>query len=127
MRANRSVSGTEIRFRRALWAEGARGFRRGERLPGRPDVIFPAIRLAIFVHGCFWHRCPTCDLPEPRANADFWRQKFAANLARDRRAEEALRLKGWSILTVWEHELRADLVEAASRVAADVTARRAAA
>ena len=124
MRATRSVSGTELRFRRALWAAGARGFRRGAGLPGRPDVIFPRLRLAVFIHGCFWHRCPTCDLREPKANAEFWRQKFAANLARDRRAEQALAAAQWSVVTVWEHDLRADLQGTAERLAADVARRR---
>ncbi len=125
MRANRRVSGAEIRFRRALWASGARGFRRGEQLPGRPDVIFPGVRLAVFVHGCFWHRCPTCDLREPKANAEFWRTKFEANLDRDRLAQAALRSTGWEVWTVWEHELRADTAAAARRLADAVSARRA--
>src|SRR5262245_23624990 len=104
MRANRSVSVLEKDFRRALWAAGARGFRAGPRLPGRPDVIFPGPRVAIFVHGCFWHRCGACRLPEPRANAAFWRAKFEENTERDRRAEEALKADGWNLMTVWEHE-----------------------
>lgn len=124
MRANRRVSGAEVRFRRALWAEGARGFRRGEHLPGRPDVVFPAVRLAVFVHGCYWHRCPTCALREPRANAEFWRAKFEANLARDRAVESALRESGWNVATVWEHDLRADIRAAARRLADDVESRR---
>jgi DNA mismatch endonuclease (patch repair protein) len=124
MRANRRVSGAEVRFRQALWAAGARGFRRGERLPGRPDVVFPAVRLALFVHGCFWHRCPSCALPEPRANAGFWRAKFEANAERDRRVAEALAVAGWEVQTVWEHELRADLGGTAVRMATVVTQRR---
>jgi DNA mismatch endonuclease (patch repair protein) len=124
MRANRRVSGVEVRFRRALWAEGARGFRRGERLPGRPDVIFPAVRLVVFVHGCYWHRCPTCDLRDPKANAEFWRSKFDANLRRDAAAVATLGASGWDAEIVWEHEIRADIGGTARRIGALVAGRR---
>lgn len=124
MRANRGESGAEIRFRRAVWAAGARGFRRGSRLPGRPDIIFPALRLAVFIHGCFWHRCAECAPNLPRANADFWRQKFAANLERDRIAGALLTQAGWDVTTIWEHDLRADIGSAARRLADDVMRRR---
>lgn len=116
MRANRRISGAETRFRRALWAEGARGFRRGELLPGRPDLIFSRVRLAVFVHGCYWHRCPTCNLRMPEANREFWSAKFAANIARDSVAQRNLAQLGWRVVTVWEHELRADVRAAARRL-----------
>ena len=125
MRANRSVSGVEIRFRRALWAAGARGYRRGSWLPGRPDIVFPAIRVAVFVNGCYWHRCPTCRLPAPKANAEFWREKFRRNLERDWAAETALTAAGWTVITVWEHEVRADVDSAAYRTAHRIAEERA--
>jgi DNA mismatch endonuclease, patch repair protein len=125
MRANRNVSGVELRFRRALWAAGARGYRRGSKLPGRPDVAFTAIRIAVFVHGCYWHRCPLCSLPQPKANAEFWRQKFERNVERDHVAEVSLAEAGWKVVIVWEHELRANVHLAARRVAALVAAERA--
>jgi DNA mismatch endonuclease, patch repair protein len=123
MRANRRVSGAEIKFRRALWAEGLRGFRRGEHLPGRPDVIFSRLRLAVFVHGCYWHRCPTCDLRLPKANREFWRAKFDANVSRDRAAQLGLDASGWEVITVWEHDVRRD-VRAVARQLADLVALR---
>lgn len=115
MQANRSVSAPEIIFRRALWADGSCGFRRGVRLPGKPDVIFSAARVAIFVNGCYWHRCPICRLPEPQSNADFWRSKFKANLRRDEIAVSTLAAAGWTVMTVWEHEIRNDVARAARR------------
>jgi DNA mismatch endonuclease (patch repair protein) len=124
MRANRRISGAEIRFRKALWAEGVRGFRRGDDLPGRPDVVLSRIRLAIFVHGCYWHRCPICNLRLPKANSEFWRTKFEANLARDKAVRHQLAESGWKIVTIWEHELRADVCAAAGRLAAQITALR---
>ena len=124
MRATRSVSGAELRFRRALWAAGARGFRRVSSLPGRPDIVFTAVRVAVFVHGCYWHRCPLCQLPWPKANAEFWREKLQRNVIRDREAEQLLVEAGWTVLTVWEHDLRADIEAAAVRVATLIDAQR---
>src|SRR5687767_13233619 len=83
MKANRAVSSREVAFRKALWAAGARGYRVKALLPGRPDIVFPALQLAIFVNGCFWHLCPACNLPRPRGNADFWKDKLEGNRARD--------------------------------------------
>lgn len=109
MKANRRVSGAEMRFRRALREAGVAGYRVSIRLPGRPDVVFTRGRVAIFVHGCFWHCCPTCNLPRPRAHRDFWEAKFEENIVRDSKAEVALIADGWVPIVVWEHELRDDL------------------
>lgn len=120
MRANRRVSGAETKFRRALWAAGARGYRRGDSLPGRPDVVFPAVRLAVFVNGCYWHRCPACSLRPVKANADFWQSKFETNVARDERVQASLAEAGWRVLVVWEHEIRQDLAAVSNKAAATV-------
>jgi DNA mismatch endonuclease (patch repair protein) len=109
MRANRSESGLERRFRQALWAKGLRGFRRRIELPGHPDVVFPSVRLAVFVHGCFWHRCPICRPQTVVANGAFWRAKFARNVARDQEVVDALGAAGWRVRVIWEHQLRSDL------------------
>ena len=70
----------------------------------RPDFVFPKLRLALFVDGCFWHACPR-HATKPRNNAAFWRKKLAANQARDRLVTRALRQRGWRVLRIWEHEL----------------------
>ena len=70
----------------------------------RPDFVFPKLRLAVFVDGCFWHACPL-HTTKPRNNAAFWRRKFAANQARDRLVTRILRKYGWRVLRLWEHEL----------------------
>ncbi len=70
----------------------------------RPDFVFPKARLAVFVDGCFWHGCPRHGT-RPKGNAAFWRRKFAANRARDRRVNRALRRAGWRVLRIWEHAL----------------------
>ena len=108
MQANRAVSARELAFRHALWRSGVRGYRVDSRLPGRPDLTFPRLKLAVFVHGCFWHACPTCTLPAPRANAAFWHEKFIEHRRRDKAAEEALRQLGWTPVIIWEHEIRPD-------------------
>jgi DNA mismatch endonuclease (patch repair protein) len=70
----------------------------------RPDFVFPKLRLAVFVDGCFWHGCPQHET-KPRNNAAFWRKKFATNKARDRLVTRTLRKNGWRVLRLWEHEL----------------------
>ena len=75
------------------------------RLAVRPDFVFHRQRLAVFVDGCFWHGCPQHGT-RPKGNAAFWRRKFAANIARDRRVNRALRRAGWRVLRIWEHELK---------------------
>ncbi len=70
----------------------------------RPDFIFPKLRLAVFVDGCFWHGCPK-HATQPKGNAAFWRKKFAGNRERDRQVNRELRRAGWRVLRIWEHEL----------------------
>jgi len=70
----------------------------------RTDFVFPKLRLAVFVDGCFWHGCPQ-HATQPRNNAAFWRRKFAANQSRDRLVTRTLRKDGWRVLRIWEHEL----------------------
>lgn len=116
MRANRRVSGMERRLRSALWAAGARGYRVQTSLPGRPDIVFPAERIAVLAHGCFWHGCPACNPPKPKANAAFWAEKLGANVARDTRVREQLRELGWEVVIVWEHQLRDDMTGVADEL-----------
>src|SRR5262245_62152203 len=82
MRANRSVDTTiEVALRQGLWRAGLRGYRKNvSSLPGKPDIVYGHWHLAIFVHGCFWHRCPRCKPPLPKTNVTFWQNKFAYNI-----------------------------------------------
>ena len=108
MLANRSTNTKpEVALRRALHARGLR-FRKDLRLDlpdcrVRPDIVFTRIKLAVFVDGCFWHRCPQHGT-YPKANSDYWRPKLDRNAARDRLVDQALQRAGWSVLRVWEHE-----------------------
>lgn len=71
----------------------------------RPDFVFRRVRLALFVDGCFWHGCPR-HATQPKGNAAFWRNKFASNIARDKRVNRALRRAGWRVVRIWECRLR---------------------
>jgi len=95
---------TELAMVHVLRAHKLIGWRRHQPLPGTPDFVFPKHRLALFVDGCFWHACPL-HATKPKGNAAFWRRKLAANKARDRRVNWALRRAGWRVLRIWEHEL----------------------
>ena len=119
MKANKS-KGTkpELLFRKALWQAGGRGYRLHPKdVPGRPDVSFPGRKLAIFVHGCFWHQCPHCEGKKayPRVNQDFWRNKFAENAARDARVQGQLHERGWRFIVLWECEIHRDADTCARR------------
>ncbi len=96
----------EVRLRKELWRLGVR-YRLKSALPGRPDLVIAARRVAIFVDGCFWHRCPEHAVA-PRTNRDFWKQKLDANVQRDRRTDRELRALGWHVMRYWEHQVKKD-------------------
>ena len=87
-----------------------------QELPGSPDLAFPEYKLAIFVHGCFWHRCPYCHPHFPAANKEYWSAKFARNKARDSLARITLRELGWRTITIWECQLKKDPLRVVSRI-----------
>lgn len=94
----------ELVVRRLAFSLGFR-FRLHRRdLPGSPDLVFPRLKRAIFVHGCFWHRHGCGRAYTPKTRTEFWAQKFSANVERDRRAKLQLREAGWDVLTIWECE-----------------------
>jgi DNA mismatch endonuclease, patch repair protein len=96
----------EMKVRRFLHAAGYR-FRLHDRsLPGSPDVVLPSRRIAIFIHGCFWHRHGCKATTTPKTRTAFWIEKFVANEARDKRNESALLAAGWRPVTVWECDIK---------------------
>jgi DNA mismatch endonuclease (patch repair protein) len=95
----------EIALRSALHRAGMRFWKHRRPIQGvrcEPDVVFPRIRLAVFVDGCFWHSCPD-HATRPVANGDWWARKLEGNVARDRRNTETLQAAGWTVLRIWEH------------------------
>jgi DNA mismatch endonuclease (patch repair protein) len=97
----------ELILRKALWHSGIRGYRvNWKKAPGKPDIAFPGKKLAIFVNGCFWHRCPYCSPPIPKSNTKFWKEKFRRNVERDKQKLKYLHEKGWDTLVVWECQIK---------------------
>lgn len=96
----------ELFLRKALHAMGFRYRLGGKGLQGKPDIIFPKKRVVIFVHGCFWHRHECKYFKWPATNPQFWRDKICSNAQRDKRVAVELQSKGWTVLTVWECELK---------------------
>lgn len=110
----------EVDLRRQLHALGLRYRVDAQPVPGlrrRADVVFRGPRVAVFVDGCFWHGCPTCGL-RPKANAQWWEDKFARNHARDADTDRRLVDAEWTVLRIWEHE---NMEDAARHVAGVVT------
>jgi DNA mismatch endonuclease, patch repair protein len=107
----------EILFRRYLYQNGIRGYRLNyKKLQGKPDVVFIRKRVAIFINGCFWHRCPNCNFPMPKSNTTFWKDKFEKNIQRDKIKNEILQELGWKVVTIWECEINNMLDEAATSI-----------
>lgn len=108
----------EVRVRSALHSLGYRFRVQRSDLPGTPDVVLPRHKVAIFVHGCFWHRHQDCrKATTPKTRTEFWTEKFQANVLRDMRKTTALLDMGWKVLLVWECETLdkkhlAELIEA---------------
>lgn len=99
----------EMELRRLLREAGFPGYRlHWKNAPGRPDIAYPGRKVAIFVNGCFWHRCPHCQPPVPKSHTDFWQKKFDLNVERDARKTAELEAAGWTVITVWECELRSN-------------------
>ena len=100
-------TGPERTVRRLLTALGARYRLHRKDLPGSPDIVLPGRRLAVFVHGCFWHGHDCArGARVPKANRDYWVAKVDRNRARDVRNREALEASGWRVETVWECDLK---------------------
>jgi DNA mismatch endonuclease (patch repair protein) len=96
----------EMKVRRALWAAGLRYRLHAGDLPGRPDIVFRGRKLAIFVHGCFWHQhqgCKRARLPSTRI--DYWHPKLRRNVERDKQSRSELISAGWRVLVLWECEI----------------------
>lgn len=95
---------TELAMIRIFKANGITGWRRHRPVFGKPDFVFPKLRLALFVDGCFWHFCPKHSRM-PKGNAEYWERKKLVNQKRDRLVTKTLKAKGWNVLRVWEHDL----------------------
>jgi DNA mismatch endonuclease, patch repair protein len=104
----------EIAFRSQLWRAGLR-FRVQNKLPGKPDIVFPALRLAVFLDSCFWHGCRWhCRML--KSNLDYWRKKIARNIRRDKIVNAECKKLGWGVVRLWEHTITRDPLACVLRI-----------
>ncbi|MGI8735409.1 MAG: very short patch repair endonuclease [Pyrinomonadaceae bacterium] len=117
MRSNKSHGNfsTELTLLRLFRTHGISGWRRKISITGRPDFVFRKERLAVFIDGCYWHGCKCRRLP--KKNRFYWRQKFKANQEHDRSVTRELRSAGWTVIRLWEHELKKSPASAIRRIA----------
>ena len=107
----------EITLRKALWSEGHKGYRLNwKKVPGRPDIAYPGKKIAIFVNGCYWHRCPKCNLSLPKTNTRFWKEKFDKNVKRDKKKNDELLSLDWIVLVFWECDIKSDISNSIQKV-----------
>ena len=122
MSANRGKdTKPELMLRKTLYRNGLSGYRlHWKKAPGHPDICYPGKKLAIFVNGCFWHRCPHCNPPMPKTNVGFWGRKFRKNVERDRRKINELEEMGWIVLVFWECQIKNDLDACVGKVSSTI-------
>ena len=107
----------ELALRKSLRKIGISGYRlHWKKASGRPDIAYPGRKIAIFVNGCFWHRCPHCNLPLPKSNTEFWLKKFDKNKERDAKKIHDLEEDGWKIIVLWECEIKKDALGCAKKI-----------
>lgn len=97
--------------RKYLFSKGFRYRKNVRALPGCPDIVLPKYKTVVFVNGCFWHKHDCPRFVWPSSNEDYWRPKILRNVERDRQNAERLKAMGWSVITVWECELKKKVYE----------------
>jgi DNA mismatch endonuclease (patch repair protein) len=112
----------EICVRKLLHSMGRRFRLQRRDLPGNPDIVLPKYKTVIFVHGCFWHGCPTCRHARirPVANAEYWENKLNRTLERDKNNMVELKRLGWEVLVIWECETKKKMLPALMRRLNDI-------
>lgn len=116
MRAIRSArTSIEDAVSRGLWNRGYRFRRNSRSLPGKPDISIKKLRIAIFIDSCFWHGC-SIHYRLPKSNVDFWQRKIERNRQRDGEITEYYRSLGWTVMRIWEHEIRGGIDAVIDRI-----------
>jgi len=98
----------ELKFRKFIWKKGLRGYRIKSKVTGKPDLYFNKRRIAVFIDGCFWHKCPV-DFIRPKSKNDYWDTKLENNIKRDKKIDLELKTKKIKVVRFWEHEIENDL------------------
>lgn len=106
----------ELSLRKELYKRGYRYRLNIKSLPGKPDIVFLKKKIAIFVHGCFWHRHGCSRSTMPKSNISYWRKKFDSNINRDNKVKESLYKLGWQQIVIWECEINNNLAGAVEAV-----------
>lgn len=97
----------EVQVRKYLFRQGFRYRKNVSTLPGKPDIVLPKYRVAVFVNGCFWHRHPDCKYAYmPKSRVEFWQGKFERNVKNDELHRKKLAEVGWRVITIWECEIK---------------------
>lgn len=96
----------EVIVRRFLFSKGLRYRKNDKKLPGKPDIVLPRYKTAVFVNGCFWHAHSCCYFVKPKSNTEYWNKKISNNVRRDELIYSDLRALGWNVLIIWECELK---------------------
>ena len=112
----------EVEVRKYLFSKGYRFRKNDKRYPGKPDIVLPKYHVALFVHGCFWHRHEGCkDATTPKTRTEFWLEKFDKNVKNDQIKQEKLRELGWKVIVIWECELKRSFQETMDKVEKELT------
>lgn len=112
----------EVEVRKYLFSKGYRFRKNDKRYPSKPDIVLPKYHVAIFVHGCFWHRHEGCkDATTPKTRTEFWLEKFDKNVKNDQIKQEKLRELGWKVIVIWECELKRSFQETMDKVEKELT------
>lgn len=101
----------ELLMRKRLREAGLTGYRLQWKVPGHPDIAWPGKKVALFVNGCFWHRCPYCKPQTPKSHVEYWTVKFERNVERDRENLAELEAAGWRVHVVWECQLKKKVID----------------
>lgn len=102
-------------FRSALWRRGLRFRKHVKNLPGKPDIVFPSCRVAVFIDSCFWHGCPL-HVRMPKSNIDYWEHKINRNKQRDEELNQKYKEMEWELVRIWEHEIKDDFEKAVTKI-----------
>ena len=95
----------EFKLRKLLFGNGIRGYKIHYNILGKPDLVFTKYKIAVFIDGCFWHKCPLC-FKNPETNREFWLEKINSNVLRDKGITKKLKSEGWKVIRIWEHDIK---------------------
>jgi len=111
----------ETAVRLALWRRGLRYRKNVPSRPGKPDIVFPGPKVVVFIDSCYWHGCPDhCRMPQ--ANREYWERKIGRNKQRDKEINQQYEQLEWTVVRVWEHELKEDFEGTIDKIHNTVTA-----